>query len=215
MKIKVFTYHFLLSCLIINLENQSGHSFHHVPSSSFIRTPSHLIKHLTKKKSLANLNKINKIEFPSTSLASTSKEDVPKKSEKIAVAYRSLSISVDVFDTEVPVALWYPVDLSDVDRKKEIRAAEYKHSISVPRIGQLLASINFLPSFLKKDYNLNPTLNDDTIQKTSINVIDGSVFPIVPAEKYIPVLFFAHGYLGSRFDLSHLAEFLAQQGEKI
>jgi dienelactone hydrolase len=79
--------------------------------------------------------------------------------------------------------------------------AVYKHRISVRRIGQLLAGWEFIPEFVSKDYQLSPP-------KT--NVLDGRSTPL--PDSSIPVVLLAHGYLGSRFDLSHLAEELSAEG---
>ena len=77
----------------------------------------------------------------------------------------------------------------------------YSHRISVKRIGSLLAKLEFIPEFAKKDFQLEPTTKIRTVYGKS-----GS-FP-----KDRPVVLLAHGFLGSRFDLSHLAEELASQG---
>jgi predicted dienelactone hydrolase len=64
----------------------------------------------------------------------------------------------------------------------------------------LLAGWNFIPDFATKDFQLKPTMH---------TVVDGSKLNLPSSG---PVVFLAHGYLGSRFDLSHLAEALAQEG---
>lgn len=122
------------------------------------------------------------------------------------IAYRSLSLPMKEFDVNIPVAVWYPITSSlSSSIPSSISSSipsSYKHSISVPRIGQLLASIDFIPSFVQKKYDLEP----------SIPVLDGTTIPLPFQEEIPPIVFLAHGYLGSRFDLSHIAESLTQQG---
>eukprot|EP00560_Eucampia_antarctica_P008148 CAMPEP_0197826624 /NCGR_PEP_ID=MMETSP1437-20131217/3562_1 /TAXON_ID=49252 ORGANISM="Eucampia antarctica, Strain CCMP1452" /NCGR_SAMPLE_ID=MMETSP1437 /ASSEMBLY_ACC=CAM_ASM_001096 /LENGTH=433 /DNA_ID=CAMNT_0043427141 /DNA_START=160 /DNA_END=1461 /DNA_ORIENTATION=+ len=139
------------------------------------------------------------------------------------IAYRSLSISINK-DTNVPVAVWYPTkqkeDASDkkMDGKKSMimdypklkdnaevnAAATYQHRISLKKIGKLLVGWDLIPEFASKDFTLKPTLLNNY-------VVDGVSLDIsIP--KNGPLILLAHGYLGSRFDLSHLAEQLAQEG---
>mmetsp|Transcript_2817 Transcript_2817/g.4236 ORF Transcript_2817/g.4236 Transcript_2817/m.4236 type:complete len:406 (-) Transcript_2817:778-1995(-) len=113
------------------------------------------------------------------------------------VAYRALNM--DVMGEMVPVAMWFAIN-DENEERPPISSSKYSHRISVRRIGELLAQWDFIPRFASKDYQLKPTL---------ANVFDGSNVP-VPSSG--PVVLFAHGYLGSRFDLSHIAEALAQEG---
>lgn len=110
------------------------------------------------------------------------------------VAYRPLSLDIPEYGVSVPVAMWYPVDIAADDDLK------YNHRISVKKIGQLLAGWDFIPEFASKDFQLQPTIGA---------VVDGTKLDMPSSG---PVVFLAHGYLGSRFDLSHLAEALAQEG---
>ena len=133
-----------------------------------------------------------------------------------SVAYRSLSIPVPNYNNvKVPVAVWYPTTSKNNDdetKKSPImdypsinsigmkNGATYSHRISVKKIGKMLAGWDFIPDFASKDFVLQPTnpkvqLSDEDIPKKG------------------PLVLLAHGYLGSRFDLSHLAESLAQQGK--
>lgn len=109
-----------------------------------------------------------------------------------SVAYRSMQ--VDVTGTRVPVAMWFPIN-SDTQQP----TTTYQHNISVKRIGQLLAGWDFIPDFASKQFALPSTAVDGT--------------NIAPPTKS-PVVLLAHGYLGSRFDLSHLAEALAREGTR-
>lgn len=120
------------------------------------------------------------------------------------VAYKELNIKVPAFDVDVPVAMWFKPDADD---EEELVASEtgknvvYCHRISVKRIGSLLAGLDFIPEFVAKDFNLGPTTSAATVSGENM---------AFPSDK--PVVVLAHGFLGSRFDLSHLAEELAQQG---
>jgi predicted dienelactone hydrolase len=102
------------------------------------------------------------------------------------------------FGLRVPVAMWHPAEEVADNAQKE---PKYNHRISVKKIGQLLAGWDFIPDFAAKDFQLQPTLIG--------SIVDGTKMQM-PSRG--PVVFLAHGYLGSRFDLSHLAEALAQEG---
>ena len=145
------------------------------------------------------------------------------------VAYRALSLDFGPGVT-VPVAVWHPVllddstdDSSDVSPKSGRRrsslpppanaaagpllteTATYSHRISVAKIGDLLAGWDFIPSFASRNFVLQPTLR-------TANVYAAPRLNVLPLPSAAPVVILAHGYLGSRFDLSHLAETLASQG---
>jgi predicted dienelactone hydrolase len=96
--------------------------------------------------------------------------------------------------------MWHPTEEATDDdrRQKELK---YNHRISIKKIGQLLAGWEFLPDFASKDFQLEPTLMGSIVDGTKMSM-----------PSHGPVVFLAHGYLGSRFDLSHLAESLAQEG---
>lgn len=117
------------------------------------------------------------------------------------VAYRELKLKLPQFNVDVPVATWFTPDeeLDPASRSKG--GVVYSHRISVKRIGSLLARMDFIPEFVAKDFQLSPT--------TSATTIYGDDLPF-PSDR--PVVLLAHGFLGSRFDLSHLAEELASQG---
>jgi len=122
------------------------------------------------------------------------------------VAYKSLSLPLQEFGVNVPVACWFPVDspleerLSNEKPRTAPQVLTYQHRISVRRIGELLAGWDFIPEFASRQFSLKPT---------ALDVADGQNLPI-PTKG--PVVLLAHGYLGSRFDLSHLAEKLAAEG---
>lgn len=135
------------------------------------------------------------------------------------VAYREfpLRLPAQYGNTIVPVATWFQPDEEELSLQQQQQQqqqqmqgqqhkAQYSHRISVPRIASLLANIQFIPPFVAKEFSLSPTISTEK----SI-VIDGQSlsFPTTTAR---PVVLLAHGFLGSRFDLSHLAEELASQG---
>ncbi|CAJ1934132.1 unnamed protein product [Cylindrotheca closterium] len=113
------------------------------------------------------------------------------------IAYATLSLAIPNFDCSIPVAMWFPTKDSDVTSKttSEVR---YIHRISVKRIGGLLAAWDFIPEFVSRDFAFEPSI--DTLSSP------------IPKAEGCNVVFFAHGYLGSRFDLSHIAEALAMEG---
>lgn len=140
--------------------------------------------------------------------------DINKK--KSTVLYQPTSINIQEYGVTIPIACWYPTSahvddiqsLDGNDDTTEITKVAYQHRISVRRIGQLLAGWNFIPEFVSKQYSLEPT------SSTSCNTIHliqepSTTTKVVPRA---PVIFLAHGYLGSRFDLSHLAEELSSMG---
>lgn len=121
------------------------------------------------------------------------------------VAYKQLSLSMDKFGgVTVPVACWFPMDASS-GTTTAASPAYYQHRISVRRIGQLLAGWDFIPEFVSKNYKLSPS--SVTAKVVDVGRYDAGRLPAAG-----PVVLLAHGYLGSRFDLSHLAEELACAG---
>lgn len=115
------------------------------------------------------------------------------------VAYTPLSISIKEYNNaQVPIACWFPADDDAISATTS--QAIYPHRISIRRIGQLLAGWDFIPEFASKKFSLEPTAS-------SVESISD-----LPRGIEKPVVILAHGYLGSRFDLSHLAETLAAHG---
>ena len=125
----------------------------------------------------------------------------PPSAELSDVAYRALSLDFGPGVT-VPVAVWHPIK---TDSTVSSETAVYSHRISVAKIGDLLAGWDFIPSFASRNFELQPTL-------TSAKVYAAPRTNVMPLPSSGPVVVLAHGFLGSRFDLSHLAEELASQG---
>ena len=129
--------------------------------------------------------------------------------------FRDLKIDVPIPSTtlsvSVPVAAWYPLDEVRKDGEQGQRAT-YHHRISVRKIASLLIGLDlgFLADkLLSKNYDIFP-LSRGVIDGDRGGVGEADV-PIQPPRK-CPVVILAHGYLGSRFDLYHIAEALASQG---
>jgi hypothetical protein len=105
-----------------------------------------------------------------------------------SVAYRPLSLQMPQHGVTVPVAMWFPTaNQQDSDTSRLL--AKYDHRISVKKIGELLAGWDFIPEFASKDFQLQPTI---------ASVIDGTKLSMPTSG---PVVFLAHGYLGSRCDV--------------
>jgi hypothetical protein len=130
----------------------------------------------------------------------------------IDVVYQPLTVTVS--GVQVPVAAWHP-PVKEMDSTTTTSATStsssssmqpldsYQHRISVQKIGKKLAGWTFIPAFVNRNFSLNPAS-----QNSNIRVV--STTQQLPASA--PVVILAHGYLGSRFDLYHLAEKLASEG---
>ena len=128
----------------------------------------------------------------------------PSPSTSLAIAYRTLSLSVAEFGVNVPVSVWYPITDEMASLPSE---AKYDYKISLRRIGQLLAKWNFIPEIMSRDFSLTPS------GSSTIRVVDGKSIPIkADGDSGAKVVFLAHGFLGSRSDLGYIAEELASQG---
>lgn len=127
----------------------------------------------------------------------TSNGDTPTKT----IAYKPLSIPLgpEFGEANVPVACWYPVASTSTTATQE--SLTYPHRISIRRIGQMLARWDWIPQQASKNFALTP----------SMPCANGNEYDLRLPSKAAVVLL-AHGYLGSRFDLSHIAEALAAEG---
>ena len=125
-------------------------------------------------------------------------------SSRGTIIYQPLSINVD--GVEVPVAAWYQSKTSDIGgRQGGSTSTSYKHRISISKIGKNLAGWK-LPSFIDRNFSLRPSSNNVQEVSSSSNNL------LTSAGDNVRVVLLCHGYLGSRFDLSHLGEDLASAG---
>ena len=130
------------------------------------------------------------------------------------VAFRDMKLDmsgVGQGQVQVPVAMWYPIEGTQTPTGMTVPSLPlyYDYKISIRRIGQLLAKWDFSPNFASRTFKVPPStlsLFSSTIRKV---VCDGQGLDFPTSG---PVVLLAHGYLGSRFDLSHFAEALAMQG---
>ena len=125
------------------------------------------------------------------------------------MAYKALSLPMKEYGVDVPVACWFPLPGNSKPEEStdgNASAATYRHRISVKRIGQLLAGWDFIPEFASRDFEFAASSPKDS---SPILPVEGDGLPFPDSPK---VVFLAHGYLGSRFDLSHIAEELASKG---
>ena len=128
--------------------------------------------------------------------SSSSANETPSNDTFGTVAFQTVFVPVEEYGVQVPVSVWYPL----TDELAQTSTVKYDYKISLRRIGQLLAKWEFIPEFVSRDFSLTPTRT--VVQsKTASMPMD--------AKK---VVFLAHGFLGSRSDLSYLAEELASQG---
>lgn len=153
----------------------------------------------------------------SSSSSSSSISAMPSPTETTmatAAYYKSLWLPIEEFDVIVPVACWFPTRRINNNEASAAPSSSsstsppvlYNHRISIRKIGQMLAKWNFIPDFVARPYTLEPSRTTSTTQEQVFNGQDLNL----PTKG--PVILLAHGYLGSRFDLSHLAEALAAEG---
>ena len=157
--------------------------------------------------------------------AKNNSESGGDRAVKKIVAYHPLTINVK--GVMVPVAVWHPAENNNApddylqssgrSSTSSGSAVSYNHRISVKKIGKLLAGLNFIPSFAYRDFPLDPSsdnlnTNIQVISSGSSTAISSANSANVNLPSTAPVVILAHGYLGSRFDLSHLGETLASEG---
>jgi Chlorophyllase len=133
------------------------------------------------------------------------------KTKPSTVIYQSMELPMIEFGVTIPIACWFPSTPNTVGNNRNdidmtTGKVSYQHRISVRRIGQLLAGWNFIPDFVARNYSLQPS----PVHRNNFQVI--SKVQTADMKTTAPVIFLAHGYLGSRFDLSHLAEELCSRG---
>ena len=156
------------------------------------------------------------VENSAVASTSTSTNSAGTSSKK-TIAYKTISLPIPEFGIDVPVSIWYPVDEASDSTTPLPAEIKYSYRISLRRIGQLLAKWDFIPELISKNFALNPSISTSS---STARVVDGKNIPI-PATKGkrgddvtagTNVVFLAHGFLGSRSDLGHIAEDLAAQG---
>ncbi|KAL7543182.1 hypothetical protein ACHAXR_012468 [Thalassiosira sp. AJA248-18] len=138
------------------------------------------------------------------SAASTATDDTNGSTQSTmnTIIYHPLSINVD--GVQVPVAAWHPS--MEEDNTQMNSNFSYEHRISVSKIGKSLAGWN-LPSFVDRNFFLQPNTSlggFNAIQIAASSNQQQQQQQSLPQSA--PVVLLAHGYLGSRFDLSHLGE---------
>jgi len=155
---------------------------------------------------VAGTTTINSACFASDSSSSSdskSFETEVSATSSSKIAYRTVSLPIPDYDVEVPVACWFPAPPSSMSNINGRSQLTYEHRISVRRIGELLAGWEFIPSFASKRFSLQPSTPSPG------SIMNGDFIPFPPGSN---VIILAHGFLGSRFDLSHIAEDLASKG---
>ena len=122
-------------------------------------------------------------------------------SPPLDVAYKTITLSISEYGVEVPVACWFPTGGPSAPVPFRMRP-KYRHRISVRRIGELLAGWDFIPEFASRTFDFSPTTLSGSLR-------NGNSLDFQPGSR---VIVLSHGFLGSRFDLSHIAEHLASKG---
>jgi acetyl esterase/lipase len=142
---------------------------------------------------------------PTISTIATSSTSTVATTTKPTVAYKTIPLPLAGFGINAPVAVWYPVSdqVAPTTAASSSSSVKYQYQISVRRIGELLARWDFIPGFVTRKFAFERPTND------KIQFVDGNNIPL-PSKAKVVVL--THGFLGSRFDLSHIAEDLAAQG---
>jgi hypothetical protein len=154
---------------------------------------------------------------PTTSFSvKKSTEKAPSSTPVSVVGYKSLALPLKEYNVRIPIAGWFPIDesqstgtVSQAAFGRQSSKPIYNHQISVRRIGQLLAGWDFIPGFVSKSYDMSPSATKYKCIDCSDDRNDVRSLLTKPDQK---IVILAHGYLGSRFDLSHLAETLAGHG---
>ncbi|KAL3904473.1 MAG: hypothetical protein SGILL_010055 [Bacillariaceae sp.] len=121
------------------------------------------------------------------------------------IAYKTVPLPLTGFGINAPLAVWYPVSDEPVPQQSASTksSVKYDYQISVRRIGELLAKWEFIPGFVNRKFAFERSTSNE------VAFVDAKDIPI-PTNPKVVVL--THGFLGSRFDLSHIAEDLASKG---
>ena len=156
-----------------------------------------------------NSNRRFKSSDGKSPLASSTSYDNSSNVEKITVVYQPLYVNVS--GVQIPVASWYH------SREESKTTAtqpldSYQHRISLQKIGRKLAGWDFIPSFANRNFALRPASQNSNIRVVTVRDEQRWKGQLQQLPSSTPVVILAHGYLGSRFDLYHLAEKLASEG---
>jgi len=116
-----------------------------------------------------------------------------------AVGYSPSSLSVG--GQQVPLAIWYPA-AAQLGSRVETADAPYDYFISLGKLFQLFLGLG-VPLVLGRRFTLR---GGDGVR------VDAPLCQSWGAGGQRPGIIFAHGYLGSRFDMLELCERLARRG---
>ena len=116
-----------------------------------------------------------------------------------------LSRNLDLKGRQIPLAIWLPiVETDNNDITDTALVATYSHQISIKRIVKMLLGFKAIPnfSFLTKSFSIK---DDDVISCDENQHLSQQSLQL-------PIVLASHGYLGSRFDLTHICKSLAKEG---
>ena len=126
---------------------------------------------------------------------------------RVSVGYRASHIRVR--GKKAPVSFWYPATPGRVSKE-----LPYRHFISVAKIVEVLQGTE-LPGIgwefrLRAGKPIYPEAQPIPVERQETELQERRLAEGLPRESC--AIIFAHGYLGSRFDMLHLCEELAQCG---
>ena len=112
-----------------------------------------------------------------------------------------VSRCLDIKGRQTPLAIWLPLQENVVTTA----TAKYPHQISIKRIVKMLLGTKIIPnfSFLTKNF---------AIQDNEVFSCDEKQCEKLKQALKTPIVLASHGYLGSRFDLTHICKRLAKEG---
>lgn len=134
------------------------------------------------------------------------------------VGYRSIQLRVG--QKQVPTSVWYPAQVGKATANIAAEKKPYQHFISVGKIVEVLQGA-LLPRSVGWEFDLQagmPIFADASplVPETSAaSETPTRLQQLRSSAGLLPkncAVIFAHGYLGSRFDMLHLCERLASQG---
>ncbi|CAE7366051.1 unnamed protein product [Symbiodinium natans] len=134
------------------------------------------------------------------------------------VGYRSIQLQVGA--KQVPTSVWYPAQVGKAAARIAADKKPYQHFISVGKIVEVLQGA-LLPRSVGWEFDLQaglpifadaPALVPDTSAASDVPTRLQQLRTSAGLRPQNCAIIFAHGYLGSRFDMLHLCERLASQG---